>query len=139
MVGAERFELPTLCSQSRCATRLRYAPTLPMISSQRQPGAFKECNNEPAEPEQQQERQHGEGDEAEGEEAHEEPVAGGVAAADGEALFQQVIVAAVRAPADVEEIAEDGDEADDDFDGEVGDHARDGDEGDAAEGRRRAR
>ena len=27
MVGAERFELPTLCSQSRCATRLRYAPT----------------------------------------------------------------------------------------------------------------
>ena len=28
MVGAERFELPTLCSQSRCATRLRYAPTL---------------------------------------------------------------------------------------------------------------
>ena len=28
MVGAERFELPTLCSQSRCATRLRYAPTV---------------------------------------------------------------------------------------------------------------
>ena len=27
LVGAERFELPTLCSQSRCATRLRYAPT----------------------------------------------------------------------------------------------------------------
>ena len=26
MVGAERFELPTLCSQNRCATRLRYAP-----------------------------------------------------------------------------------------------------------------
>ena len=28
MVGAARFELATLCSQSRCATRLRYAPTL---------------------------------------------------------------------------------------------------------------
>jgi hypothetical protein len=27
MVGAERFELPTLWSQTRCATRLRYAPT----------------------------------------------------------------------------------------------------------------
>ena len=27
MVGAEGFEPPTLCSQSRCATRLRYAPT----------------------------------------------------------------------------------------------------------------
>ena len=32
MVGAERFELPTLCSQSRCATRLRYAPTLVIIA-----------------------------------------------------------------------------------------------------------
>ena len=29
MVGAEGFEPPTLCSQSRCATRLRYAPTNP--------------------------------------------------------------------------------------------------------------
>ena len=28
MVGAEGFEPPTLCSQSRCATRLRYAPTI---------------------------------------------------------------------------------------------------------------
>ena len=27
MVGAERFELPTSCSQSRRATRLRYAPS----------------------------------------------------------------------------------------------------------------
>ena len=27
MVGAAGFELATLCSQSRCATRLRYAPT----------------------------------------------------------------------------------------------------------------
>ncbi len=27
LVGAVRFELTTLCSQSRCATRLRYAPT----------------------------------------------------------------------------------------------------------------
>ena len=26
MVGAAGFELATLCSQSRCATRLRYAP-----------------------------------------------------------------------------------------------------------------
>ncbi len=26
LVGVERFELPTLCSQSRCATRLRYTP-----------------------------------------------------------------------------------------------------------------
>lgn len=26
-IGAERFELPTLWSQTKCATRLRYAPT----------------------------------------------------------------------------------------------------------------
>ena len=32
LVGAERFELPTLCSQSRCATRLRYAPTLLILA-----------------------------------------------------------------------------------------------------------
>ena len=33
MVGAEGFEPPTLCSQSRCATRLRYAPTdVPIVS-----------------------------------------------------------------------------------------------------------
>ena len=28
MVGVERFELPTLWSQTRCATRLRYTPTM---------------------------------------------------------------------------------------------------------------
>jgi hypothetical protein len=27
MVGVERFELPTLWSQTRCATRLRYTPS----------------------------------------------------------------------------------------------------------------
>jgi hypothetical protein len=32
MVGAEGFEPPTLCSQSRCATRLRYAPTSKIVS-----------------------------------------------------------------------------------------------------------
>ncbi len=33
MVGAGGFELPTLWSQTRCATRLRYAPTLLQTSS----------------------------------------------------------------------------------------------------------
>ena len=28
LVGVERFELPTFCSQSRRATRLRYTPNL---------------------------------------------------------------------------------------------------------------
>lgn len=31
MVGVERFELPTHCSQSSCATRLRYTPTFCVI------------------------------------------------------------------------------------------------------------
>ena len=34
MVGAEGFEPPTLCSQSRCATRLRYAPILGLYRNQ---------------------------------------------------------------------------------------------------------
>ena len=37
MVGAEGFEPPTLCSQSRCATRLRYAPNLPSIVTRHAP------------------------------------------------------------------------------------------------------
>ena len=32
MVGAAGFELATLCSQSRCATRLRYAPTTGILT-----------------------------------------------------------------------------------------------------------
>ena len=32
LVGARRFELPTPCSRSRCATRLRYAPTSDLFS-----------------------------------------------------------------------------------------------------------
>jgi hypothetical protein len=35
MVGVERFELPTHCSQSSCATRLRYTPTVLISSSWR--------------------------------------------------------------------------------------------------------
>ena len=34
LVGAEGFEPPALCSQSRCATRLRYAPTPKIVSQQ---------------------------------------------------------------------------------------------------------
>ncbi len=35
MVGAAGFELATLCSQSRCATRLRYAPTSDILPGKR--------------------------------------------------------------------------------------------------------
>src|ERR1700733_16133339 len=35
LVGAARFELTTPCAQGRCATRLRYAPTIIDCSSAR--------------------------------------------------------------------------------------------------------
>jgi hypothetical protein len=33
VVGARRFELPTPCTQNRCATRLRHAPTAAYLAS----------------------------------------------------------------------------------------------------------
>gem|GEM_PF-2946217 len=33
LVGAARFELTTPCAQGRCATRLRYAPTTPIVAA----------------------------------------------------------------------------------------------------------
>ncbi len=41
MVGARGFEPPTPCSRSRCATRLRYAPTL--FSSHNRGGFYHPC------------------------------------------------------------------------------------------------
>jgi hypothetical protein len=32
LVGAARFELATPCAQGRCATRLRYAPTMQQLA-----------------------------------------------------------------------------------------------------------
>jgi hypothetical protein len=32
LVGVGRFELPTPCSRSRCATRLRYTPALVKVT-----------------------------------------------------------------------------------------------------------
>src|SRR5271165_3069344 len=44
----------------------------------------------------------------------------------------QVVVAAVGFPGDVEDVAEEGDGADEDLDGDVDHHAEEGDVGDAA-------
>jgi hypothetical protein len=40
LVGAGRFERPTPCAQGRCATRLRYAPTLYLSDSKLLPRAM---------------------------------------------------------------------------------------------------
>ena len=45
VVGAEGFEPPTLCSQSRCATRLRYAPTFPIIPRARRISCIGTCRS----------------------------------------------------------------------------------------------
>ena len=49
MVGAEGFEPPTLCSQSRCATRLRYAPTRLIVAQH--PSPFRPLPDPAAHPE----------------------------------------------------------------------------------------
>ena len=43
LVGAAGFELATLCSQSRCATRLRYAPTARILTRQISCFGFNAC------------------------------------------------------------------------------------------------
>ena len=43
LVGAAGFELATLCSQSRCATRLRYAPTARILTRQIPRVEFNAC------------------------------------------------------------------------------------------------
>jgi hypothetical protein len=48
LVGAGRFELPTPCSRSKCATRLRYAP--PDLDIHRRQGAGGECGYIPVAP-----------------------------------------------------------------------------------------
>src|SRR5262249_24050075 len=40
LVGARGFEPPTPCSQSRCATRLRHAPSSPALPGSAPRGAF---------------------------------------------------------------------------------------------------
>jgi hypothetical protein len=47
MVGAEGFEPPTLCSQSRCATRLRYAPIARLYRTRPASGMVSEPPEEP--------------------------------------------------------------------------------------------
>jgi len=45
MVGATGFEPATPCSQSRCATKLRYAPTRDMRDKRRLEGDQTESRN----------------------------------------------------------------------------------------------
>ena len=83
------------------------------------------------------EHQNDDGDGEDGEDCGEEDceegvVAPSVAVGLAEVARHQVVVAAVGFPGDVEDVAEEGDGADEDLDGDVDHHAEEGDVGDAA-------
>ena len=44
LVGAGRFERPTPCAQGRCATRLRYAPTVLILHRFRSMGSVRKLS-----------------------------------------------------------------------------------------------
>ncbi len=104
MVGAEGFEPPTLCSQSRCATRLRYAPILRIVSqpaSVRRGGASHSRN--------QRIRKIGARKMAarvHGNQHQEDPVSPGLPPRLLQMANDQRIVAPVRLPRDVKGIAQ---------------------------------
>jgi hypothetical protein len=47
LVGAVRFELTTPCAQGRCATRLRYAPTVYSFDSRLRAGVRQRLEDSP--------------------------------------------------------------------------------------------
>jgi hypothetical protein len=100
MVGAEGFEPPALCSQSRCATRLRYAPTLFDCNADWLPIGFDAAifRVARARPETTQERD-GDGEnqrKIRGQQQQKRPVAPSVPARLAQVAAEQAIVAAVR-------------------------------------------
>ena len=134
MVGAEGFEPPTLCSQSRCATRLRYAPT-----------SFFDCTVErdhPPKPTRSQgevliqpDEQPDEHNDRDGEDdadrkyehGKEGPVLPGVPSRFSEMALQQAVVASICLPGDIEGIPKQRDRADQYAEGYVHAHAHEGD------------
>jgi hypothetical protein len=103
MVGAEGFEPPTLCSQSRCATRLRYAPILGLYRNQRSSSLVAEPLQEPKDEEDRGQKEGGEG---RGYQQQEEPVSPRLPPRLLEMANDQRVVATIRLPCDIEGIAQ---------------------------------
>src|SRR5208282_75318 len=120
------FEPPTLCSQSRCATRLRYAPTLVLIVSRTvslsKPATRTHCLHllpvftalhllfdEPRQKPHKDHQRNGKKDaERCCEQEQESPVPPSMAPRLAEVAAHQLVVAAIRLPGNVEDVAEEG-------------------------------
>ena len=112
MVGAEGFEPPALCSQSRCATRLRYAPTfLSDCIADRihlvgvATGLMRRGPDE--EPDHKHQRNGEDKCQRSGQQQQKDPVLTGVAAGLTQVAAQEQVIAAIWLEGDVEDVAED--------------------------------
>src|SRR5271169_988309 len=125
MVGAEGFEPPTLCSQSRCATRLRYAPTSPSLShrlrkqssndpEQTMRPRTKQCMKESIKhPRQQQHWQQNQRHQHDAEPTEKQPALHRVFPRLVHASNQERIVPSIGSPRNIEHIAENRNGTDD--------------------------
>ena len=100
MVGAEGFEPPTLCSQSRCATRLRYAPTTSFDCIANRPAfSLASLPEKPCQQPHHQCQRNGKDDgHCQPQQHQKDPVTPGVTPWLAQVAHQQLIVPAVRFP-----------------------------------------
>src|SRR5579859_1609473 len=120
MVGAEGFEPPTLCSQSRCATRLRYAPTHKLYPNHSSSGVVTEPLQKP---EDQEDRGQKDGRENEAYQHQEHPVAPGLSPRLVQLTDDERIVATVRLPGDIKGIAQERNRSQQHLDADVDHHS----------------
>src|SRR5580658_3373962 len=134
MVGAEGFEPPTLCSQSRCATRLRYAPIARLYRNQLVSGMVAKPLEEPKDEEDRGQEDGGQGN---GNYQEEDPVSPGLASRLLQMAGDERIVATVRLPGYVKQIAEQGNGSQHYFDPDIDHHSEQRDVGNSAYPRRK--
>jgi hypothetical protein len=120
MVGAEGFEPPTLCSQSRCATRLRYAPIIGLYRNQRHSGLVGEPLQEPEDEEDRGQKDDGE---CRGNQHQEDPVSPRLPPGLLQMANNQRVVATVRLPGDIKGIAQQRNRPQEDLDADVHYHS----------------
>jgi hypothetical protein len=133
MVGAEGFEPPTLCSQSRCATRLRYAPIARLYRNQLSSGMVSEPLEEPKDEEDRGQEDGGQGN---GNDQEEDPISPGLAPRLLQMAGDERIVATIRLPGNVKQIAQQGHCSQQHFNPDIDHHSDQGDVGNTAYPRR---
>jgi hypothetical protein len=126
MVGAEGFEPPTLCSQSRCATRLRYAPTLLLIVSRLDslPAGWRLMLDQPRQqPYNEHDWNDEDGAERRGKKKQKSPITPSVASRLAKVAAHQQVISSIRLPCNVEDIAEQGNRTHKDPNPNIGGHS----------------